>query len=167
MQISPATSTEDFAAFASLVTKYVDWCRTRFAGNQELIDEVFGIQALDAELRELPAKYTAPEGRAFLARDGETIHGCIAYRRRGPEICEMKRLFVPQSSQGKGIGKSLGLQLIDESRNDGFQLMRLDTSRTFTEAIALYRSLGFCECAPYYDYPAHIMADALFMDRRL
>ena len=36
-----------------------------------------------------------------------------------------------------------------------------------TEAIALYRSLGFRDCAPFHRYTDRLMASILFMERDL
>ena len=78
MQINQANSREDFAAFGELVTHYVNWCRTRFAHKPSFVDSIFNIQSLDSEIRELPTKYSPPEGRAFLASGAGAVSGCAA-----------------------------------------------------------------------------------------
>jgi len=45
--------------------------------------------------------------------------------------------------------------------------MCLDTLSRFSEAIGLYRSLGFRECAPYQSYPSRLMPHLVFMQRPL
>jgi ribosomal protein S18 acetylase RimI-like enzyme len=164
MQIHQAASAHDFAAFGGLIKDYVAWCRVRFAADPGLVDRIFGIQSLDAELKELAYKFTPPEGRGFLARDGGAALGCCAFRRLAPKICEMKRLYVAASVHGQGIGRRLCVSAIERARDDRYTLMRLDTLRLFTESIALYRSLGFREREPYIDYPPEILPDVLFME---
>lgn len=76
----------------------------------------------------------------------------------------MKRLYVRPAFRGKGIGKSLTLALLKEARSIGYAVVRLDTLPIMREAIALYRSLGFREIAPYYENPVE---GALFMELKL
>ena len=76
----------------------------------------------------------------------------------------MKRVFVPPRFQGSGIGRGICTELIASARSDGFRLMRLDTGGLMKEAISLYQSFGFKECAPYYEYPARLMPYFVFME---
>ena len=108
-------------------------------------------QNFDGELAELPGQYAPPTGRLLLASDDDDRPaGCIALRKLGPHVCEMKRLFVRPSYRGQGVGKVLVDKVIDEARNIGYTHLRLDTlPGRMDTAIALYRSLGFVEIAAY------------------
>lgn len=79
----------------------------------------------------------------------------------------MKRVFVPQRYQGAGLGRRICTKLISAAQSDGFQLMRLDTGSIMNEAISLYQSFGFKECAPYYDCPKNLMPYFVFMELSL
>jgi ribosomal protein S18 acetylase RimI-like enzyme len=158
------TSAQDYAAFAELVREYADWCRSRYREDSWFVDQALSHQSLDRELETLPAAYGAPKGKAFLARRGEEIVGCCAYRRLSDSICEMKRLFVPDRSRGHGTGRRLCETVITDARAQGFELMQLDTANLLTEAIALYESIGFRRCPPYNDYPEKLMAYMVFME---
>lgn len=165
--IRSAASADDYGAFGALIQEYTDWCRARYAHDRWFVDAAFGHQSLDAELRNLPAAYGPPNGKTLLATVGDQIHGACAYRKLSDEICEMKRLFVPARFQGHGIGRRLGEAIMAAASADGYTLMRLDTASRLTEAIALYKSLGFSNCPPYQQYPDDLMPHIVFMEREL
>ena len=48
-------------------------------------------QNFDKELAELPGEYVPPGGRLFLALEEDQTTGCVALRRIGEDVCEMKR----------------------------------------------------------------------------
>jgi GNAT superfamily N-acetyltransferase len=165
--IVPAATATDFAEVAALVGDYVGWCRARYADEGWLVDAAFGHQSLDTELASGFPAYRPPAGATLIARHDGAAIGCIAYRRRSRDTCEMKRLFVRQSGKTRGVGRRLCEALIDEAMGNGYAQMCLDTLSRFNEAIALYRSLGFRECAPYQSYPSRLMPHLVFMQRPL
>jgi len=121
-------------------------------------------QSFEKELAELPGRYAPPWGRLYLAEFEGCPAGCIALRQIGEGVCEMKRLYVRPEFRGKKIGRALAERLLQEARLIGYQVMRLDTLARLTEAVSLYRSLGFRSCAPYVPNP---IADAVFMELTL
>ncbi len=79
--------------------------------------------------------------------------GCVAFKRLDDDSCEMKRMFVAPMARGRGAGRALADSLLERARDAGYRQMYLDTSVRQTEAIGLYRDLGFEEVGPYYDVP--------------
>ena len=162
--IREASSERDYKAFAHLISEYVTWLRGRYEEDNWFVTEVLDKQSLASELETLSTTYGAPKGRAFVAIQDDEVRGCGAYRHLAHGICEMKRVFVPQRFQGSGVGRRICNELLASARNDGFQLMRLDTGSLMKEAISMYQSLGFRGCAPYYDYPLRLMPYFVFME---
>ena len=122
-------------------------------------------QNFEKELAELPGEYVPPGGRLFLAIEGDQVAGCVALRRLGDGVCEMKRLYVRPEFRGRGLGRELTGAVINAAREVGFDRMRLDTlPGKMDRAIAMYRSLGFQEIDAYYHNP---VAGATFMELSL
>jgi ribosomal protein S18 acetylase RimI-like enzyme len=151
--ITPAIEPADVETARTLFREYADGLG---------IDLCF--QGFDRELAELPGDYAAPRGRLLLARVDDGVAGCIALRPLGGDACEMKRLFVRPQYRGLGLGRSLAKAVFREARDIGYVRMRLDTMPSMTEAIALYRRLGFSEIGPYRVNPVE---GALFMELEL
>ena len=125
----------------------------------------------------LPGDYAPPAGRLLLATYSGQLAGCVALHElpaqtsKGIEApsssrtCEMKRLYLRPAFRGKRIGRTLAERVIDDARQIGYTHMRLDTvATTMADAVALYRTLGFKEIAPYRENP---IASALYMELKL
>jgi putative acetyltransferase len=122
-------------------------------------------QGFEQELAELPGRYAPPSGRLLLATARDELAGCVALKKLGDGVCEMKRLFVRSRHRGIGLGRTLAEQIIREAKRLGYEAIRLDTvPSVMGSAVALYRSLGFRGIPAYYFNP---VPGALFMELRL
>jgi ribosomal protein S18 acetylase RimI-like enzyme len=119
-------------------------------------------QNFDKELAELPGEYVPPSGCLLLASENDQTRGCVALRRIGDGIGEMKRLYVRPEFRGQGLGGNLTEAVIEAARKIGYRVIRLDTlPGKMDQAIAMYRSFGFKNIEPYYNNP---VPDAVFME---
>ena len=60
-------------------------------------------------------------------------------------------LFASEAARGHGAGRGIIKAVMERAREDGYREIKLDTMIRLTEAIGLYRKLGFEPCAPFYD----------------
>jgi GNAT superfamily N-acetyltransferase len=150
-----------------LMRAFVAWHRDRHVEDVDLIERYFDQRAFDDELAGLPGKYARPHGRLLLASMDGRPAGCVALRDLGDGLCEMKRMFVPETFRGRGVGRALAARIIAEGREAGYRAMRLDTSRRQGEAMRLYESCGFRRIPPYYDLAEDVKDWLVFFELAL
>jgi len=118
-------------------------------------------QGFDGELAALPGAYGPPRGALLLA----TGEGCVGVRPLDAATAEMKRLYVRPQARGTGLGRVLARAAVAHAREAGFSRLVLDTlPDKMAEAVALYRSMGFADTAPYLPEPT---PGALCLELRL
>lgn len=110
-------------------------------------------QNFDEELATLPGAYAPPRGRLLLAGPPGDAFGCAALRPLDAATGEVKRLYVQPRARGQGWGRRLADAIVAGARAAGYRALKLDTLATMQEAQALYASLGFRRCDPYYANP--------------
>ena len=136
-------------------------------------------QDFDRELATLPGSYAPPRGGLWLAgargEDGTLAgepYGCVALRPLAQEggdttsadTAEIKRLYVRPHARGTGLGRRLAQAALAGARERGYRAVNLDTLAQMDAARALYASLGFTPCAPYYHNP---LGGTLYMRKTL
>jgi DNA-binding MarR family transcriptional regulator/GNAT superfamily N-acetyltransferase len=123
--------------------EYVRELDRRFEGG---FDPERSISAAIPELR-------PPAGLLLVASLASEPVGCGALKLHAGEPTEIKRMWVAESARGLGVGRRLLAELEAEAARSSSPIVRLETNATLTEAIALYRSAGYREVAPFNDEP--------------
>jgi ribosomal protein S18 acetylase RimI-like enzyme len=71
----------------------------------------------------------------------------------GRRPAEIKQMWVAPQARGMGVAQRILHQLEAAARRHGARATRLETNRTLTEAIALYRATGYREVPAFSDEP--------------
>ena len=100
-----------------------------------------------------PDEMRAPAGVFLVAMlHGEPI-GCGALKFHDGAPTELKRMWVAPGARGLGVGRRLLVELERHAASRGSLTIHLETNRTLTEAIELYRSAGYQEVDAFNDEP--------------
>ena len=150
--ITVHTETE-YAAASALFKEYAVWLN---------IDLSF--QNFEEELLQLKEMYSEPTGAIFLLQQENEFIGCVAIRKKGEGIAELKRMYIKPAIRKVGAGTLLLEQALTAAKLLGYTLIRLDTLANMTPAINLYKKHGFYEIAPYYFNPEE---NAVFFEKKL
>ena len=78
---------------------------------------------------------------------------------------ELKRVFVREDFQGKGLGTKLVSELLDWAKELGYGKVILETGELLAESCHVYRKAGFVKTDNYGPYIA--MPDSLCMIKEL
>ena len=139
----------------------LEFVRTLFEEYAAELGVDLGFQGFAEEVATLPGAYAPPRGLLLLAWSADVPAGCAGLRPLGPDVCELKRLFVRPAYRGRGLARQLSTAALGEARARGYRRIRLDTLPGMVEAQRLYRDLGFREIAPYRANP---VPGAVFME---
>jgi len=136
--VDPASTDAQFC-----IGEYFAELDRRFEGG---FDHALSISAEVHELR-------LPAGLFLVASlRGEPV-GCGALKFHGRRPAELKRMWVAGSARGLGLGRRLLSELEQRAAEHGVRTVRLETNKSLTEAISLYRSAGYREVAAFNDEP--------------
>ena len=96
---------------------------------------------------------TPPAGLFLVASlHGEPV-GCGGIRFHDGAPAYIKRMWVSPAVRGLGLGRRLLAELEARAVARHASAVQLETNRTLGEAIAMYRSAGYQEVAPFNDEP--------------
>jgi DNA-binding MarR family transcriptional regulator len=97
--------------------------------------------------------FEQPRGCLLVARlCGEPV-GCGGLRVLERGVGEIKRMWISPQARGIGLGRRLLIELEREAKRRRMAKVRLDTNRSLSEALKLYRSSGYEEIERFNDNP--------------
>lgn len=162
MQIRPYTPS-DHADLTRLIWAYRDLLVHRTAAVPGIVDTYYAKPDYARLIEDLPRIHARPKGEILVAEHAGRVIGCgMYYPLAEPGLCEIKRVYVDPVARGLGAGRAIMSAGIVGARQDGYQRMVLDTMIDLTEAIALYKSLGFQPAPPFYDLDPRFKDAILF-----
>jgi DNA-binding MarR family transcriptional regulator/ribosomal protein S18 acetylase RimI-like enzyme len=109
-------------------------------------DPDLGISAADHEV-------SPPAGLFLLAALHADPVGCGVLKFHPRAQAHIKRMWIDKSVRGLGLGRRLLAELEAQAAAHGVRTLRLETNRSLTEAISLYRAAGYREVAAFNDEP--------------
>jgi putative acetyltransferase len=98
------------------------------------------------------AELSWPPIAFFVARRGQAALGSGALVPRG-DYGEIKRLYVRPTARGFGIGRLILAAIEQQATAMRLGWLRLETGCRQEEALRLFKSAGFSQCAPFGTYP--------------
>ncbi len=100
-----------------------------------------------------PQELTPPLGLLLVARLHGRPIGCGALKFHQRRPAELKRMWIAPTARGLGVGRRLLGELERHAREAGVAVLRLETNRTLSEAIALYKGSGYIEVKAFNAEP--------------
>lgn len=99
-----------------------------------------------------PYNVMSAQTEAIVVYDGDIPVACGALRQYEEHTAEIKRMFVKLSHRRSGLARIILSALEERAKALGCTRLILETSPSFSSAVALYQSFGFHEIEPFGPY---------------
>ena len=136
--------------------------------NEEWISRYFVLEKKDRETLGDPENTILRQGgQVFLAHiEGQTV-GCVALIPMGDGVCELSKMAVSPSCQGRGIGRKLLEHAIAQARKLSAKSLFLGSNSVLKSAVHLYEAVGFRHVPPENLPEMHYARADVFMEMPL
>ncbi|MEA5505942.1 GNAT family N-acetyltransferase [Halotia wernerae UHCC 0503] len=116
-----------------------------------------------SDIENVRSHYFDNSGIFLVLVDNEQVVGTGAIRKLDDEICELKRMWFLKEYRGKGWGRKMAQMLFNFATQVGYRKVRLDLAneKGQSQALKLYRRLGFYPTERYNDSPCNIFMEKL------
>ncbi|HCQ13046.1 GNAT family N-acetyltransferase [Flavobacterium sp.] len=122
---------------------------------EKLVIELDAVLAiLDGEDHAFYAQFNKSSAlkNAIIAYENETAVGIGAYKEYDSETVEMKRMYTIPEYRGKGIASKILTELELWAKEENYKIAVLETGFLQTDAISLYKKLGYVITENYGQY---------------
>ncbi|MDY6865649.1 MAG: GNAT family N-acetyltransferase [Halobacteriota archaeon] len=130
------------------VLAYMDFINEVVEENAPInLDQKMSLKDVKNCIKERVDRIRDSQGTAILAeKDGEIVALCEVRRRFGrmSHVADLG-IVVGKRYRRLGIGKAISLEVINISKIEGIEVIRLEAFEDNKAGISLYRSLGFVE----------------------
>ncbi len=119
---------------------------------EETLEEIikqFDKQGELSDIDDYESHYVKQRGLFLVITDKDEVIGTGAIRRIDDRICELKRLWLLEKCQGKGMGYRVLQELIKFAQENGYQKIWLETDNEQERAVRFYQSVGFRSIEKY------------------
>ena len=114
--------------------------------NYEWLEKYFKVEPVDAKLLSHPETEVVEKGgEIFIALEDNIAIGTACIIKYDAVSCEIGKMAVTRTAQGKGVGRLLMHNCLDECRMKGFRKVILYSNDLLVPAKKLYESMGFKE----------------------
>lgn len=107
--------------------------------------EAYVVRSLREEIDRIADYYGSRDGSFFVVEQMTCIIGFYGLESAGPDVMELRRMYVDPSRRGRGIGRSLLAHAEAQARQLGKARLVLSTSELQVAALSLYRASGYRE----------------------
>lgn len=97
--------------------------------------------------------FSEPTGLFLIAYLRGTPIGCGGLKFHNEHPADLKRMWVAETARGLGVGRRLLTELEQRASEGGAGVVLLETNKSLTEAINLYRTTGYTEIPSFNDEP--------------
>lgn len=115
-------------------------------------------ETMNPDLDDIARYYVAPGHVVVVAWLGDDIVGTGTLVNETDGAGRLVRMSVSRQHRGRGLGRRLVKHLLDEAAERGHRRVWIETTDTWKDAIALYRSCGF-QVDGYRDGDVHMYID--------
>lgn len=122
---------------------------------EKLVIELDAVLAiLDGEDHAFYAQFNKSSAlkNAIIAYENETAIGIGAYKEYDSQTVEMKRMYTLPEHRGKGIASKILTELELWAKEENYKIAILETGFLQTDAISLYKKLGYVITENYGQY---------------